>query len=365
MAQVPIEIMTAGDIPSDLLEMAIGAANTLQADFRYTLVPEEELTDFRPHAYGRVKADEMMDYMAGIRAKYRGYRPYLLAFIDAHLDGRDLGNIFGSDRAEEGLAVFTIANVADLILPRSKLSAYFLYYMAKASFSFFAPGHKNHSDTRGCVYDRKEYKRDLVHSMRARAICDLCRRSLLERPTLSPRQFTSLERLFSACGDLLREDPAEKAHVDARPSVFVGSSVEGLIVARKLKSLLLSELAVEAWDEGTVFGLGDATLESLEKAVHAYQFGIFVFTPDDSLNSRGEIRPVARDNVLFELGLFIGKLSRKRAFVIRPSGNHVTLASDLAGITMAQYDSSQADLSVSLQPACEAIRRSVRRAMSG
>ena len=36
-----------------------------------------------------------------------------------------------------------------------------------------------------------------------------------------------------------------------------------------------------------------------------YDFGIFVFGDDDRLESRGEIRTVARDNVLFEFGLFV------------------------------------------------------------
>jgi predicted nucleotide-binding protein len=55
--------------------------------------------------------------------------------------------------------------------------------------------------------------------------------------------------------------------------------------------------------------LGDSTLEALERAVLEYEFGIFVFTPDDEIHTRGELKPVARDNVVFEAGLFIGKLT--------------------------------------------------------
>ena len=48
----------------------------------------------------------------------------------------------------------------------------------------------------------------------------------------------------------------------------------------------------------------------LEAVVLAYDFGIFVFTPDDETFVSGEVKHVARDNVVFELGLFVGKPRR-------------------------------------------------------
>jgi predicted nucleotide-binding protein len=92
-----------------------------------------------------------------------------------------------------------------------------------------------------------------------------------------------------------------------------------------------------------------------------YDFAIFVFTPDDQLQMRGETRPVARDNVLFELGLFIGQLTRKRSFVVHPSGKAVSLPSDLAGITTAAYDPDKPNLAASLGPVCQKIRDAVAR----
>jgi predicted nucleotide-binding protein len=117
------------------------------------------------------------------------------------------------------------------------------------------------------------------------------------------------------------------------------------------------------WNEGTVFGL--ANLEALEVEVLRYDFDRFVFTPDDPLHTRGEVKAVARDNVLFELSLFLGKLTRRRSFIIRPVGSAITLPSDLAGITTASYEFSRErspeDTSY-LEAACAQIRRAVRRA---
>jgi hypothetical protein len=364
MAQIPVDILTAGDLPMHHLVQAVTIANTLQDEFRYTLLPESELEDFRVLAFGRAYAYELLDHLSQIRARTKGYHPFVIAFVDAYLDGRDAGNLFGDDRPDDGLAIFTTCNVPVVIIPPTKLAAYFLYYLAKASLNFVVPQKKNHEDGRGCPYDRKMDKEELIDSMRARALCDECRRFILADTALSARQLIAAERMFAACGTLLIDGPDDRDKVDSRPRVFVGSSVEGLPIARALKARLRDDLAITLWDEDSVFGLGDSTLEALERAVSAYQFGLFVFTPDDELHTRGEIRAVARDNVLFELGLFIGKLTRRRAFAVQPSKRRIVMASDLAGIMTAQYDPDEPDLNTALAAACRHIRLAVTRALA-
>lgn len=366
MAQIPVEILTAGDLPDDHLERALTTANTLQAEFTYSFFPEDAQADFRAFAVGHVKDDDALNRLDDAREREGGYHPFCIGFIDGEIDARDgYTNVFGSDRPDDGLAVFTIANVPNLIIPEERLTAYFLYYLAKASFSFRAPGHRNHSDERQCPYDQKINKLAIVESMRARSLCDECRAKLRAQPSLTSRQVLALERLFAACGDLLKEDPNDPSMVDSRPSAFIGSSTEGLPVARQLKKLLAQDLRIDVWDEGTIFGLGEATLESLEAAVLKYQFGLFVFTPDDQLQSRGQTKAVARDNVLFELGLFVGKLTRRRAFVVRPGGSTIALPTDLAGITTATYNPTaeqDANGITRLDAAGAAILRAVRAA---
>ena len=220
MAQIPIEILSAGDLPEDHIERAITAANTLQSEFNYSFFPEDAQADFRAFVAGRVKDDDALDRIDEGRRRDGGYHPFCIGFIDAEIDGRDgYTNVFGSDRSNDGLAVFTIANVPKVIVPEERLTAYFLYYLAKASLSFRAPGHKNHPDTRRCPYDQKVNKLAIIESMRARALCDECRARLRAQPLLTSRQVIALERLFAACGDLLNEDPKEPAVVDHRPSV--------------------------------------------------------------------------------------------------------------------------------------------------
>lgn len=74
---------------------------------------------------------------------------------------------------------------------------------------------------------------------------------------------------------------------------------------------------------------------------------------------------IARDNVLLELGLFAGKLTRHRAFMVHPRNNAIQLPSNLHGISTATFDPDQDNLAVSLGPVAERIREVVKRQMQG
>lgn len=69
------------------------------------------------------------------------------------------------------------------------------------------------------------------------------------------------------------------------PSVFIGSSAEGLDVAREIELQLQYDALTTIWKDG-VFGLGAGTLESSLSAVNEFDFAIMVLSPDDMLESR-------------------------------------------------------------------------------
>jgi len=123
----------------------------------------------------------------------------------------------------------------------------------------------------------------------------------------------------------------------ARPSVFVGSSTEGLKIAKALQVLLEHPCEVTIWSQG-VFGLSQGTLESLVLALDEYDFAILVLTADDLITSRESSTAAPRDNVLFELGLFMGGLGRNRTFIIYDRTADLKLPSDLAGVSAATFE---------------------------
>ncbi|WPJ94211.1 nucleotide-binding protein [Coraliomargarita algicola] len=121
-----------------------------------------------------------------------------------------------------------------------------------------------------------------------------------------------------------------------RPKVFIGSSSEGKAIAEAIQVNLDYDAEVTIWSQG-VFGLSRGTLESLVSAVEEFDFAILVLTPDDLVTSRDETQNAPRDNVLFELGLFMGSLGRDRCFITYDRRADIKLPSDLAGITAADF----------------------------
>ena len=145
-----------------------------------------------------------------------------------------------------------------------------------------------------------------------------------------------------------------------RPALFIGSSTLGLDVARAVEVNLKDDAEVTVWCSG-VFGLSNGTLQSLVTALDRFDFAILILTPDDVISSRDISSQAPRDNVLFELGLFMGRLGPKRTFVIC-SDAAMKLPSDLAGVTLAHYESRRIAIEpkAAVSPACFDIRQSVR-----
>lgn len=128
----------------------------------------------------------------------------------------------------------------------------------------------------------------------------------------------------------------------SKPRLFIGSSIEGLNVAYAIQENLRYVTEATVWDQG-VFNLSETSIESLLSILEASDFGVFVFTPDDYLTIRGKKDLTVRDNVLFELGLFIGRLGKERCFIVVPDNKEFHLPTDLIGLTTAKYEAVRSD----------------------
>ena len=146
-----------------------------------------------------------------------------------------------------------------------------------------------------------------------------------------------------------------------KPSVFIGSSSEGLSFARAVRSSLTDDAEITMWNEG-LFGLGSTFIETLVNALPRFDFAILVLTPDDLISSRDLEMLSPRDNVIFELGLFMGRLGRSRTFILHQANARLKIPSDLSGITTAIYDWPRKDDSArsAVGAACDSIREVIR-----
>jgi CRP/FNR family cyclic AMP-dependent transcriptional regulator len=139
--------------------------------------------------------------------------------------------------------------------------------------------------------------------------------------------------------------------------VFIISSAESLDVARIIQNAFAHDpFLTVIWTDG-VFRVSNYTLQSLEDAVDNSDFAIAVAHADDITESKGKAWPAPRDNVIFELGLFMGRLGKSRAILMEPRDEGVKLPSDMAGITTIPYRYAKGpDAAALMGPACNYLR---------
>jgi CRP/FNR family cyclic AMP-dependent transcriptional regulator len=160
-------------------------------------------------------------------------------------------------------------------------------------------------------------------------------------PRIAEKHPQLWRRLAIELANRLREREKFLKRPNEQPEMFIGSSKEGVSVAREIQSgLSRDEMLVSVWTDG-VFGASRTAIESLLEAVDRSDFAILVLTADDTVVSRDCEHNVPRDNCIFELGLFMGALGRERTFIVKPRGVEIRVPSDLLGVTPIEYASGQ------------------------
>jgi Predicted nucleotide-binding protein containing TIR-like domain len=139
--------------------------------------------------------------------------------------------------------------------------------------------------------------------------------------------------------------------------VFIGSSSEGKRYVEYLQAALDDYCEAAVWDQG-VFGLSTSGLDALVTESRRVDFAVLVLTPDDLTVKRGLSRSSARDNVIFEAGLFVGALGPRRTLIVHAKDVELDLPSDLDGVTLCTLKSQRGDanLRAAVSPAALQIR---------
>jgi hypothetical protein len=127
--------------------------------------------------------------------------------------------------------------------------------------------------------------------------------------------------------------------MENKPAVFIGSSTEGLQVADAMLSFFGSQAEVEIWNSGRIFTRNQSFLKSLLDTASLYEFAVLILTNDDISQIRGETYETARDNVLFEFGLFLGKLGTRRVYTLVEKD--LKLPTEVDGISLDFFTRTQ------------------------
>ncbi len=165
-------------------------------------------------------------------------------------------------------------------------------------------------------------------------LCNNCRHGILRNSFVSCRKKDAIISERTECSYYLTKDEKLK--------IFIGSS--GSPRALKIADcvhIALEDMGINpsVWKDG-LFEPSKTNIENLVKALDTFNAGVFVFHPEDILTIDEYSKLSVRDNVLFELGLFIGRFGRDRVFIYHPNGDFskIRIPSDLLGVAMVLYE---------------------------
>lgn len=182
---------------------------------------------------------------------------------------------------------------------------------------------------------------------------------------VSERAFTRIadkhpeiwRRTASILANRLRERSKFHSVPRSQAAIFIGSSGEGLKVAEHINRYLMRlPLVPRLWSQG-VFECSKTTIEDLMRINKEVDFAVLVLTGDDVTKSRGKKNASPRDNVIFELGLFMGALRRERTYIVANRNVDLKIPTDLLGVTYLPYSCKRGrTVARNLQSVLRAIR---------
>ncbi len=141
--------------------------------------------------------------------------------------------------------------------------------------------------------------------------------------------------------------------MDFKPSIFIGSSSEGLAISKRIEDELTDFAEITFWTNA--FEPNKSNFDNLISQIAFYDYAILIATGDDVVISRKKLSKGARDNVLFEFGLFAGGLGRSKVFYVMEKG--LKIPSDLIGITLPMLPKqSSPDFNESVKKVVEIIK---------
>ena len=148
-----------------------------------------------------------------------------------------------------------------------------------------------------------------------------------------------------------------------RLTAFVGSSSESRPIAAAILENLEGKVEITCWYHDFCKPTSSVFDDLLEQ-VGQFDFGIFIFASDDIVEIRRHAAGTVRDNVLFELGLFLGILGKERVFIVAtPDFQEMRVPTDLHGRNVVQFQTrGDGKLVAALEIPCRKLHDAMKNA---
>jgi predicted nucleotide-binding protein len=179
------------------------------------------------------------------------------------------------------------------------------------------------------VADRDQAVKDIKFRMEMLSTALHLLKSEIERNIDSDRDADGLEVAFASGTTKLvkREMKKEQIFVVHGHNLMMKESVARTVEKLKMNAIILNEQA-----DG-----GQTIIEKFLEHADKIGFAIVLMSSDDKvISSESKSLGRARQNVIFELGYFIGKLGRGRVCIL--CNEDVEMLSDLAGVIYVKFD---------------------------
>jgi predicted acylesterase/phospholipase RssA len=224
MPSYSIEVLA---IHKDLLQplrRAIESLNRVQGEFYFWSAPDEGQQNAFLQRREQYITTELFKWLIQYRAQAKGGERYTMLLVDGPLSSSKWLNLFGSHKRDEGLVVFTTHGCTQFV---KDIVRFVRYYLVRYSLSFVAPeirSHPTRDPLKGCFFDRKNEKADILLSLQSGNICKSCQDQLA--PQLTPAINTAIYQMIKV---VTNETPYAL--------VMKGGGVKGLAFAGAVSEL--------------------------------------------------------------------------------------------------------------------------------
>lgn len=290
MARLPIEIIQI-DIRSELgVGQILGILNGLQDAFEFSLL-KGDVTPYAGQNDTRFTTREIYSFLGLLKGRLRGYHPYLVAIVDRRLDGQEYRNLFGSmQEVDNSLSGAAIASMYGLehILGRIPVAVYIGFELLSFALRFLHGKGLIHDERRGCVFDRKVDKCEIVSSITSGKLCAECRGKLNQR--LDEDQELAVEHIFRFFREVANSNNPQEAMLSFAaaiegdpPRVFLCHSSSDKQFVHRLASDLISS-GCRVWFDAWEIKVGDNIVDKISDAISGSDY-LGVVLSKSSINS--------------------------------------------------------------------------------
>ena len=171
MSRIPIEIVEIGFSDTSDLMSAVSFVNQNQDYFLFSLLKDSRFSCYDPENHESYQTIEIYKLFDNVFKDLKGFHNLVIGIVNRRLDGKTLGNLFGSMETNDheritGKAITSIYGVENIIEPLP-VSIYYCIELLSISIRFIVGKGMIHDGERGCLFHRKINKTDIIETIQS------------------------------------------------------------------------------------------------------------------------------------------------------------------------------------------------------